>query len=90
MSILTEVNSSDRTTPTSTQQQDTNETTITTEIKTTFTSEEIQKLLPHRYPFLLVDKITDYTPGKKADARSANCGSNGTSGRHCLNSNVSG
>jgi 3-hydroxyacyl-[acyl-carrier-protein] dehydratase len=66
MSILTEVNSSDRTTPTSTQQEDTNETTITTEIKTTFTSEEIQKLLPHRYPFLLVDKITDYTPGKKA------------------------
>ncbi|MDZ8185576.1 MAG: 3-hydroxyacyl-ACP dehydratase FabZ [Nostoc sp. ChiSLP02] len=60
MSILTQVNSSDRTTPVSTEQQDTNE------IKTTFTSEEIQQLLPHRYPFLLVDKITDYVPGQKA------------------------
>ncbi|WP_392532808.1 3-hydroxyacyl-ACP dehydratase FabZ [Nostoc sp. C117] len=66
MSILTEVNSSDRTTSSSTEQQDTNETKITSEIKTTFTSEEIQKLLPHRYPFLLVDKIIDYVPGKKA------------------------
>ncbi|MDD4377365.1 MAG: 3-hydroxyacyl-ACP dehydratase FabZ [Eubacteriales bacterium] len=26
-------------------------------------SNEIQKILPHRYPFLLVDKITDYEPG---------------------------
>lgn len=29
-------------------------------------SNEIQKILPHRYPFLLVDKITDYEPGKWA------------------------
>ncbi|MGF1512814.1 MAG: 3-hydroxyacyl-ACP dehydratase FabZ [Elainellaceae cyanobacterium] len=28
--------------------------------------EEIQKLLPHRYPFSLVDRIIDYTPGKRA------------------------
>ncbi|MDX1977568.1 MAG: 3-hydroxyacyl-ACP dehydratase FabZ [Pseudanabaenaceae cyanobacterium bins.68] len=28
--------------------------------------EEIQKLLPHRYPFLLVDRILDFTPGKSA------------------------
>lgn len=27
---------------------------------------EIQKILPHRYPFLLVDKITDLVPGEKA------------------------
>ncbi|WP_138506043.1 3-hydroxyacyl-ACP dehydratase FabZ [Nostoc sp. PA-18-2419] len=66
MSILTQVNSSDRTTPTSTEQQGTNETKITSEIKTTFTSEEIQQLLPHRYPFLLIDKIIDYIPEKKA------------------------
>ena len=26
----------------------------------------IQNLLPHRYPFLLIDKITDYEPGKYA------------------------
>lgn len=36
------------------------------EIKTTFSVEEIQKLLPHRYPFALVDKIIDYVPGKLA------------------------
>jgi len=33
---------------------------------TTFSVEEIQKLLPHRYPFALVDRIIDYVPGKKA------------------------
>ena len=27
---------------------------------------EIEKLLPHRYPFLLVDRITDYKPGAYA------------------------
>jgi 3-hydroxyacyl-[acyl-carrier-protein] dehydratase len=34
--------------------------------KTTFTVEEIRELLPHRYPFALVDRIIDYVPGKKA------------------------
>jgi 3-hydroxyacyl-[acyl-carrier-protein] dehydratase len=28
--------------------------------------EEIQKFLPHRYPFLLVDRITEYVPGESA------------------------
>jgi 3-hydroxyacyl-[acyl-carrier-protein] dehydratase len=27
--------------------------------------EEIQKVLPHRYPFLLVDRIIDIEPGKR-------------------------
>ncbi|MEH1839417.1 MAG: 3-hydroxyacyl-ACP dehydratase FabZ [Nostoc sp.] len=66
MSILTKVNTIDTTTSTSTESQAINETTIISEIKTSFTSEEIQELLPHRYPFLLVDKIIDYVPGKKA------------------------
>jgi 3-hydroxyacyl-[acyl-carrier-protein] dehydratase len=35
-------------------------------VKTAFTVEEIQKLLPHRYPFALVDKIVDYVPGVRA------------------------
>ncbi len=35
-------------------------------VKTTFNIQEIQKLLPHRYPFALVDKIIDYVPGAKA------------------------
>ena len=29
-------------------------------------SEEIQKILPHRYPFLLVDRILECEPGKSA------------------------
>ena len=30
----------------------------------TLTNVEIQKILPHRYPFLLIDKIVDYEEGK--------------------------
>ncbi len=37
-----------------------------TSAKTVFTVEEIQKLLPHRYPFALVDRIIEYVPGKRA------------------------
>jgi 3-hydroxyacyl-[acyl-carrier-protein] dehydratase len=48
-------------TDTSDRQQDKNSS-----VKTTFTVEEIQELLPHRYPFALVDRIIDYVPGKKA------------------------
>lgn len=29
-------------------------------------SNQIQEILPHRYPFALVDRITDYEPGKFA------------------------
>jgi len=29
---------------------------------------EILKLLPHRYPFLLVDRVSDYTPGESLHA----------------------
>lgn len=38
----------------------------TAPIQTTFTVEEIRELLPHRYPFALVDRIIDYVPGQKA------------------------
>lgn len=40
--------------------------TKTPEIQTILTVEEIHKLLPHRYPFALVDRIIEYVPGKKA------------------------
>lgn len=30
---------------------------------------EIAKILPHRYPFALVDRITDYEPGQWAKGR---------------------
>lgn len=36
------------------------------EIKKTFSLAEIHALLPHRYPFALVDKIVDFVPGEKA------------------------
>ncbi|HHV97117.1 MAG TPA: 3-hydroxyacyl-ACP dehydratase FabZ [Clostridiaceae bacterium] len=29
---------------------------------------DIQKILPHRYPFLLIDKVIEYEPGKRAVA----------------------
>lgn len=32
----------------------------------TFAVEEIQALLPHRYPFALVDRIIEYVPGQRA------------------------
>ena len=32
-------------------------------------SNQIQEILPHRYPFLLVDRVTYYEPGKYAKAR---------------------
>lgn len=35
-------------------------------LKTTFSVEEIQRLLPHRYPFALVDRIIDFVPEKLA------------------------
>jgi len=30
------------------------------------TNKEIQNIIPHRYPFLLIDKIIEIEPGKKA------------------------
>ena len=32
-------------------------------------SNQIQEILPHRYPFQLVDRITDYEPGQLAEGR---------------------
>jgi len=46
-------------------QQDVAQKEVATE-KSTLTIEEIQQLLPHRYPFSLVDRIIEYTPGERA------------------------
>lgn len=35
-------------------------------VKGEYSAQEIYSLLPHRYPFALVDKITEYVPGKHA------------------------
>ena len=34
--------------------------------KSIFSIEDIKRLLPHRYPFLLVDRIIEYLPGQRA------------------------
>jgi 3-hydroxyacyl-[acyl-carrier-protein] dehydratase len=36
------------------------------EVPSTLTIEQIQALLPHRYPFLLVDRIIENVPGARA------------------------
>ncbi len=35
---------------------------------TGLTSQQIEGLLPHRYPFALVDRVIDYVPGQRAVA----------------------
>lgn len=37
---------------------------LTAGVKTIFSLEDIAKILPHRYPFLLVDKVVEYEMGK--------------------------
>ena len=37
---------------------------LTSGVSTVFTSEDIAKTLPHRYPFALVDKVVEYEEGK--------------------------
>eukprot|EP00581_Thalassiosira_minuscula_P015733 CAMPEP_0183713318 /NCGR_PEP_ID=MMETSP0737-20130205/8195_1 /TAXON_ID=385413 /ORGANISM="Thalassiosira miniscula, Strain CCMP1093" /LENGTH=210 /DNA_ID=CAMNT_0025942085 /DNA_START=31 /DNA_END=663 /DNA_ORIENTATION=- len=39
---------------------------LTSSVKTVFSLEDIAKVLPHRYPFLLVDKVVEYEMGKRA------------------------
>ena len=39
---------------------------LTKDVKTVFTTEDVDKFLPHRYPFALVDKVVEYEPGKRA------------------------
>ncbi|KAL3923749.1 MAG: hypothetical protein SGILL_001473 [Bacillariaceae sp.] len=39
---------------------------LTKDVETVFGSTEIDKFLPHRYPFALVDKIVEMEPGKRA------------------------
>jgi len=39
---------------------------MTVEEKTILDAVEIQRIIPHRYPFLLVDRIIELTPGQRA------------------------
>lgn len=64
MTTLNDINSPSSPTPTSAKHLTPNSVVKTT--KTILTVEDIQKLLPHRYPFLLVDRIVEYVPGERA------------------------
>jgi 3-hydroxyacyl-[acyl-carrier-protein] dehydratase len=39
---------------------------LTSSLQTVFTTEQIDAILPHRYPFALVDKVVEYEAGKRA------------------------
>ncbi|MCA1991754.1 MAG: 3-hydroxyacyl-ACP dehydratase FabZ [Coleofasciculus sp. S288] len=60
MSILTDLNTHDDSTELA------NEPGNQLSNKSVFTLEDIHKLLPHRYPFSLVDRIIEYVPGQRA------------------------
>ena len=60
MSILTDINSHDESTETVQNHHQAPST------KPILTLEDIQKILPHRYPFALVDRIIEYVPGQRA------------------------
>lgn len=70
MSTLTDLNTSDTsnltTELTSKVAENVEQEKSASAAKTILTTEEIHKLLPHRYPFALVDRIIDYVPGVKA------------------------
>lgn len=42
--------------------------TITTAAKTALSADDIARLLPHRYPFFLLDRVTELEPGVSAEA----------------------
>ncbi|MCL6433226.1 MAG: 3-hydroxyacyl-ACP dehydratase FabZ [Leptolyngbyaceae cyanobacterium HOT.MB2.61] len=71
MSILTDLNTSGATSNhiQTTVAEETGDLTSrhsSTTHKTLIPVEEIHKLLPHRYPFSLVDRIIEYVPGERA------------------------
>jgi len=41
---------------------------LTKDLNVVFTSEQIEQIIPHRYPFLLVDRVIEYEAGKRATA----------------------
>jgi 3-hydroxyacyl-[acyl-carrier-protein] dehydratase len=62
MSTLTEVHTHTNHAPTDPGQEVLNRSSH----KVVFSIEEIHQLLPHRYPFSLVDRIIEFVPGERA------------------------
>ena len=52
--------------PTLDTKHDSSDTTKTNPAQPILALADIQKLLPHRYPFLLIDRIVEYVPGERA------------------------
>lgn len=65
-SVTKEVNTIDISTPPSSNDQPDTAITSKSDNQVIYSIEDIQKLLPHRYPFALVDRIIEYVPGKRA------------------------
>ncbi|PSO89189.1 MAG: 3-hydroxyacyl-[acyl-carrier-protein] dehydratase FabZ [Cyanobacteria bacterium QS_3_48_167] len=63
MSKFTDVDSSNRSDSVKTNNNQPNQESSS---QTIFTVEDIHKILPHRYPFALVDRIIEYVPEEKA------------------------
>ncbi len=63
MSTLIDVNSPDSSAPSAKHQAS---PIASPTAKVILSVEEIHKLLPHRYPFSLVDRIIEYVPGERA------------------------
>ncbi len=67
MSTVTEqTNTIDAPTPASTNNQPDGTSINKADNQIIYSIEDIQKLLPHRYPFALVDRIIEYVPEKRA------------------------
>lgn len=65
MSTSTNINSNNSSASTSANHL-TSDPVAMTSAKTILTVEDIQKRLPHRYPFAFVDRIIEYVPGERA------------------------
>lgn len=52
----------------------------------TMNAQQLEALLPHRYPFALVDRILDYEPGQWAIAANASPGTSSFSAGISLDS----
>lgn len=64
MSTLTDLNTTD--TPSHVETQANGGAKPSASTKPILAVEDIHKLLPHRYPFSLVDRIIEYVPGERA------------------------
>jgi 3-hydroxyacyl-[acyl-carrier-protein] dehydratase len=66
MSTLTDINSSSSIPQAKASQPEADSQLNPAVVQTVYTVEDIHKMLPHRYPFALVDRIIEYVPGERA------------------------